>query len=126
MPRQHFATFAEQFSLGARTPRLGPGLDPQTQMGRLTHALRIEDMERFVDDPLRCALCAYTFTPDLHTAHRLGEELEAGMVGVNHCGVSRPEMPSGGWKESGIGPDMGSAGVLHCAEIKTITVGAPA
>jgi hypothetical protein len=30
--------------------RLGPGLDPATQMGPLTHARRLEDMERFVAD----------------------------------------------------------------------------
>lgn len=187
VPRKHFAGFAEQFSLGAGRLRLGPGLDPQTQMGPLTHARRVEDMERFVDDAVGCGarlltgghcadrrgfffeptvfadapaqsrlmqiepfgpiaviqpydtldeaigaanalpygLGAYAFTRDLHTAHRLGEEIEAGMVGINHYGVSQPEMPFGGWKESGIGQEMGSEGVLHYTEIKTITVGVP-
>ncbi|MEO8296964.1 MAG: NAD-dependent succinate-semialdehyde dehydrogenase [Burkholderiales bacterium] len=70
-------------------------------------------------------LGAYAFTRDLHTAHRLGEEIEAGMVGINHFGVSQPEMPFGGWKESGIGQEMGSEGLLHYTEVKTITVGVP-
>lgn len=71
-------------------------------------------------------LGAYAFTRDLHTAHRLAEEIEAGMVGINHYGVSQPEMPFGGWKQSGIGHEMGPEGLLHYTEIKTITVGAPA
>jgi succinate-semialdehyde dehydrogenase/glutarate-semialdehyde dehydrogenase len=71
-------------------------------------------------------LGAYAFTPDLHLAHRLAEEIEAGMVGINHFGVSQPEMPFGGWKESGIGQEMGTEGLLHYTDIKTITVGVPA
>lgn len=187
VPRKHFASFSEQFSLGASALRLGAGLDPQTQMGPLTHARRIDDMERFVDDAVACGarlltggqrlarrgfffeptvfadapahsklmqlepfgpiaviqpydalgdaieaanalpygLGAYAFTRDLQTAHRLGEELEAGMVGINHYGVSQPEMPFGGWKESGIGQEMGCEGILQYTEIKTITVGVP-
>jgi succinate-semialdehyde dehydrogenase/glutarate-semialdehyde dehydrogenase len=72
------------------------------------------------------ALGAYAFTRDLQTAHRLGQEIEAGMVGVNHFGVSQPEMPFGGWKESGIGQEMGAEGLLHYTELKTITLGVPA
>ena len=71
-------------------------------------------------------LGAYAFTCDLRTAHRLGEALEAGMVGINHFGVSQPEMPFGGWKQSGIGQEMGAEGLLHYTELKTITVGVPA
>jgi succinate-semialdehyde dehydrogenase/glutarate-semialdehyde dehydrogenase len=71
-------------------------------------------------------LGAYAFTRDLQTAHRLGEEIEAGMVGINHFGVSQPELPFGGWKESGIGQEMGPEGLLQYTEIKTITVGVPA
>jgi succinate-semialdehyde dehydrogenase / glutarate-semialdehyde dehydrogenase len=187
LPRRHFAAFTEQFARAASQLRLGPGLDPQTQMGPLTHARRIDDMVNFVDDAvargarlvtgghrvdrpgfffeptvfadappdsrlmqhepfgpiaviqpcdrlddaiaaanaLPYGLGAYAFTRDLYTAHRLGEELEAGMVGINHFGVSQPEMPFGGWKESGIGQEMGAEGLLHYTEIKTITVGVP-
>ncbi len=71
------------------------------------------------------ALGAYAFTRDLHTAHRLGEGIEAGMVGINHFGISQPELPFGGHKESGIGQEMGTEGLLHYTEVKTITVGQP-
>ncbi|MBS0661517.1 MAG: aldehyde dehydrogenase family protein, partial [Verrucomicrobia bacterium] len=49
----------------------------------------------------------------------------AGMVGINHFGVSQPEMPFGGWKESGIGQEMGAEGLLHYTEVKTVLVGVP-
>ena len=71
------------------------------------------------------ALGAYAFTRDLHTAHRLGEAIEAGMVGINHFGVSQPELPFGGHKESGIGQEQGAEGLLHYTEVKTVTVGQP-
>ena len=71
------------------------------------------------------ALGAYAFTRDLVTAHRLAHEIEAGMVGINHYGVSQPEMPFGGWKDSGVGQEMGAEGPLPYTELKTITVGVP-
>jgi succinate-semialdehyde dehydrogenase/glutarate-semialdehyde dehydrogenase len=73
----------------------------------------------------RYGLGAYAFTRDLATAHRLGEEIEAGMVGINHFGVSQPEMPFGGWKESGHGHEMGAEGLLAYTELKTVIVGVP-
>jgi succinate-semialdehyde dehydrogenase/glutarate-semialdehyde dehydrogenase len=71
------------------------------------------------------ALGAYAFTRDLALAHRLGEEIEAGMVGINHYGVSQPELPFGGWKDSGTGQEMGAEGLLPFTELKTVTVGSP-
>jgi succinate-semialdehyde dehydrogenase/glutarate-semialdehyde dehydrogenase len=68
-------------------------------------------------------LGAYAFTRDLETAHRLGESLEAGMVGINHYGVSQPELPFGGIKASGEGSEMGAEGILAYTDIRTVTVG---
>lgn len=63
-------------------------------------------------------LAAYAFTRDLANAHRLSEELEAGMVGINHFGVSQPETPFGGWKESGFGQESGMEGLLGYTDVK--------
>lgn len=68
-------------------------------------------------------LGAYAFTRDLATAHRLGESLQAGMVGINHYGVSQPELPFGGIKASGEGVEMGAEGLLAYTELRTLTVG---
>lgn len=72
------------------------------------------------------ALGAYAFTRDLGVAHRLAEEISAGMVGINHYGVSQPEVPFGGWRDSGAGLEMGSEGLLAYTELKTVTFGASA
>jgi succinate-semialdehyde dehydrogenase/glutarate-semialdehyde dehydrogenase len=69
-------------------------------------------------------LGAYAFTRDLLTAHRLGEEIEAGMVGINHFGVSQPETPFGGVKASGMGSESGLEGLLACTDVKLVSVAA--
>ncbi|WP_415301999.1 NAD-dependent succinate-semialdehyde dehydrogenase [Alcaligenes sp. SJTW-7] len=53
-------------------------------------------------------LSAYAFTQSLQAAHRLGTELESGMVNINHFGSSLPETPFGGVKDSGIGSEGGT------------------
>lgn len=67
-------------------------------------------------------LAAYAFTRDIGQAHRLSEELEAGMVGINHFGVSQPETPFGGWKESGHGQESGTEGLLGYTDVKLCSV----
>lgn len=69
-------------------------------------------------------LAAYAFTHDLATAHRLGLELEAGMVGINHFGVSQPETPFGGHKDSGLGQESGLEGLLGYTEVKLVSIAA--
>lgn len=70
------------------------------------------------------ALAAYAFTRDLATSHRLGRALQAGMVGINHFGVSQPETPFGGLKDSGLGSESGLEGLLACTEVKLVSVAA--
>lgn len=53
-------------------------------------------------------LSAYAFTQSLQDAHRLGTELESGMVNINHFGSSLPETLFGGVKDSGIGSEGGA------------------
>jgi succinate-semialdehyde dehydrogenase/glutarate-semialdehyde dehydrogenase len=68
-------------------------------------------------------LGAYAFTRDLDTAERLAHQIEAGMVGLNHYGVSQPELPFGGIKASGDGLEMGAEGILAYTHTKTVTLG---
>lgn len=53
-------------------------------------------------------LASYAFTNDLQTAHTVSNELQAGMVSINHFGVSIAETPFGGIKDSGIGSEGGT------------------
>ncbi len=67
-----------------------------------------------LDDAIRRAnslpfgLSAYAFTQSLQAAHQLSNELESGMVNINHFGSSLPETPFGGVKDSGIGSEGGA------------------
>lgn len=69
-------------------------------------------------------LAAYLFTNDLDAAHRVAARLEAGMVGINQFGISQPETPFGGVKESGYGSESGSEGLAAYFDTKLISIGA--
>lgn len=70
-----------------------------------------------LDDALRTAnslpygLAAYGFTQSAATAERLAQDLEAGILSINHCGGSVHEAPSGGVKSSGYGREGGPEGL---------------
>mgnify|MGYP000921823879 CR=1 FL=1 len=69
-------------------------------------------------------LAAYGFTRDLKVAHELGQRLRAGMVGINHFGISQPETPFGGVGESGMGSESGLEGLLAYTDVKLVSIGA--
>jgi succinate-semialdehyde dehydrogenase/glutarate-semialdehyde dehydrogenase len=65
-------------------------------------------------------LAAYVFTRDLTTAFYVAERLEAGGVGVNINDVTELQAPFGGWKESGLGRELGRWGLESYLELKHI------
>ena len=66
-------------------------------------------------------LAAYTFTSDGDRARKLGDAIEAGMVGVNHVGVSMPETPFGGILDSGYGSEGGIEGLEAYLRTRFVT-----
>ncbi|MDD1761209.1 MAG: NAD-dependent succinate-semialdehyde dehydrogenase [Methanothrix sp.] len=68
-------------------------------------------------------LAAYVFTSDLKTALRAAEGLEAGGIGVNVNNVVDLQAPFGGWKESGLGRELGHWGLEAYLETKHIRLG---
>jgi succinate-semialdehyde dehydrogenase/glutarate-semialdehyde dehydrogenase len=71
----------------------------------------------------RYGLASYLFTEKLSRAHRVAEELDFGMVGINDCAVSTPQAPFGGVKESGLGREGGKYGIEEYLSIKYINLG---
>jgi succinate-semialdehyde dehydrogenase/glutarate-semialdehyde dehydrogenase len=63
-------------------------------------------------------LASYFFTRDLARAWRVGEALEAGIVGLNTGFISTEVAPFGGVKESGIGREGSKYGIEEWLELK--------
>ena len=66
-------------------------------------------------------LAAFAFTRDSRRVNLVGEQLEAGMIGINSFAISVPESPFGGMKESGHGSEEGIEGLEACLVTKFIT-----
>lgn len=67
-------------------------------------------------------LYAGVWTNNLKLAHRLVNQLEAGVVAVNDYLVAYPQTPFGGYKDSGIGYESGLQAISHYTRIKSVTV----
>lgn len=67
-------------------------------------------------------LGAAVFTRDLERAHRVGAEIEAGMVWINSSQDCDARIPFGGIKQSGIGRELGEAGLEAYSQIKAVHV----
>ncbi|KIL86787.1 hypothetical protein FAVG1_10043 [Fusarium avenaceum] len=67
-------------------------------------------------------LGAAVFTKDVERAHRVAAEIEAGMVWINSTQDSEPYIPFGGVKQSGIGRELGEAGLEAYSHTKSIHV----
>ncbi len=66
-------------------------------------------------------LAAYAFTSNTRTVNLLGEQLEAGLVGINSYVISVRDSPFGGVKESGHGSEEGQEGLEACLVTKFVT-----
>jgi aldehyde dehydrogenase (NAD+) len=67
-------------------------------------------------------LGAAVFTKDLERAHRVSAEIESGMVWINSSQDCDPRIPFGGFKQSGIGRELGEAGLEAYTQIKAVHV----
>ena len=68
-------------------------------------------------------LAAYFFARDIGRIFRVAEALEYGIVGANEQYPVAPQIPFGGFKESGMGRENGREGIDAFLETKTIGIG---
>ncbi len=68
-------------------------------------------------------LAAYFYTQNLARSWRVGEALEAGMVGLNTGMISTEVAPFGGVKQSGLGREGAQVGIEEYLEMKTFHIG---
>lgn len=86
-------------------------------------------INRFVDvddalteaNRLPFGLASYAFTGSAATAHRLQQEIRAGMLSMNHLGLALPETPFGGLGDSGIGTEGGSEAIDAYLDTRFVT-----
>jgi aldehyde dehydrogenase (NAD+) len=67
-------------------------------------------------------LAAAVWTRDIKKAHAIADSVRAGTVWVNCYNVLDTRAPFGGFKQSGIGRELGEYGLQQYTEVKTVTV----
>jgi len=67
-------------------------------------------------------LAAAVWTRDIKKAHAIADSVRAGTVWVNCYNVLDTRAPFGGFKQSGIGRELGEYGLQQYTEVKTVTI----
>ncbi|KAL9616877.1 MAG: hypothetical protein Q9160_008299 [Pyrenula sp. 1 TL-2023] len=80
-----------------------------------------EDALRMANDTTY-GLGSAVFTRDIERAHRVASKIEAGMVWINSSQDSDFRIPFGGVKQSGIGRELGEAGLEAYTQTKAVHV----
>ena len=65
-------------------------------------------------------LAAYIWSKNVSTVHTVSRRLRCGKVIVNYAGAPYPGLAEGGFKESGIGRDLGREGFEQYLELKSV------
>lgn len=91
--------------------------------GPVTAVVRVSDVDEaiWMANDTEFGLMAYVFGEE-KTALRVAHRLEAGMVAVNRGVVSDPAAPFGGMKQSGLGREGSSEGILEFLEEQYIAL----
>jgi succinate-semialdehyde dehydrogenase/glutarate-semialdehyde dehydrogenase len=101
----------------------GSTINANEIFGPVTAVVRFVD----VDDAVRMAndtvhgLMAYVFGEEREAMH-VARRLDAGMIAINRGVVSDPAAPFGGVKQSGLGREGSSEGILEFLEEKYIAL----
>ncbi|NBJ69227.1 MULTISPECIES: aldehyde dehydrogenase family protein [Clostridia] len=67
-------------------------------------------------------LAAAVWTENIRTGHQVARRLKAGTVWINDCNQENPAAAFGGYKQSGIGREMGNYALDNYTEVKSIWV----
>lgn len=81
--------------------------------GPVAVMIRFKDTDEMLKEAnsLPFGLASYAFTHNAKTATKLADNIDAGMITINHQGLALPEMPFGGVKDSGYGHEGGAEGL---------------
>ncbi|QDU56438.1 aldehyde dehydrogenase family protein [Aeoliella mucimassa] len=92
--------------------------------GPVLSVLKFSDVDELVRraNNTNFGLAAAVWTRDVAKAHRFADQVRAGTVWVNCYDVFDAGAPFGGFKQSGIGRELGEAGLAAYTEVKTVTM----
>lgn len=79
----------------------------------------LDDLAKIANDTIY-GLSASIWTRDISTAFKLAKRIRAGTVTINSGTLSGPNIPFGGFKQSGWGRENGPEGVEAFTELKTV------
>ena len=124
---------------GQRRPDLGPLFFEPTLLVDVDHTMKVMTEETFgpivpimrvsnADEAIRLAndspygLSASIYTRNLRRGAKLAERIEAGDVAINRpqMVIGTPDLPMGGFKQSGIGRRNGPEGLLRFVRSQSI------
>jgi len=90
--------------------------------GPVLVAMPFDDMDeavRIANDS-QYGLGASIWSNDLSAVHRMVPRIKSGSIWVNCHSILDPALPFGGFKQSGLGREMGSEVVEHYTEVKSV------
>src|SRR3979411_586635 len=92
--------------------------------GPVMSILRFKDIGEVVERANKSlyGLAAAVWTKDITKAHAIADNVRAGTVWVNCYDVFDAAAPFGGFKQSGIGRELGEYGLANYTEVKTVTI----
>ncbi|MBV9678596.1 MAG: aldehyde dehydrogenase family protein [Acidobacteriaceae bacterium] len=92
--------------------------------GPVMSIMKFTDMDDLVERANKTiyGLAAAIWTRDIGKAHHIANNVRAGTVWVNCYDVFDAAAPFGGFKQSGMGRELGEYGLQQYSEIKTVTV----
>ncbi|MBC6971339.1 aldehyde dehydrogenase family protein [Bacillus sp. Xin] len=92
--------------------------------GPVVSILPFDEIEEVIEraNNTRYGLAAGVWTENVKTAHQVANQLKAGTVWINSYNLENAASPFGGYKQSGIGREMGSYALDNYTEVKSIWV----
>ena len=112
------------------TPTILDGVSPQMELFRNEIFGPVLSVSRFADlheavalaNDSDYGLAASVWTKDIDKALIVSRQLRTGTVWVNTTIDGSPQLPFGGFKASGVGREMGNAGIEEFTEVKSVNI----
>lgn len=95
--------------------------------GPVMQIMKFKDMDDLIERANNTiyGLAASVFSSNIDKINMVASAVRAGVVWVNCYDVLDAQAPFGGFKESGIGRELGEYGIQQYSEVKTVTIKLP-